>query len=453
MADGCGPVFSLNIGLQRLVVVSSPEATRESLSVNDRVLASRPNIAAGRYMGYDNAIFALAPYGAYWREIRKIAALELLSSHRLQRLLHVRVSEIASFMADLLSRSRHNNLVIPIDIQFEHLTFNINLRMIAGKKFADTEFGKTGSDAWRFRRAIESALYLSGTFVLSDAIPWLEPADIQGHVRAMKATAKEIDYVLDKWLKEHIERRKGEEEEADDFMEVLLKSLPESDDMFYGHERERVIKATVLILIMTGSESTALTMTWAVALLLNNPSTLIHAQEELDRVVGRDRWVQESDIESLKYLQAIVKETLRLYPPAPLTGLREAMEDCHIGGYRVPKGTRVLVNIWKLQRDPAIWSDPDGFRPERFLKEHKNVEVRGQSFEYIPFSSGRRSCPGATFGLQVVHLMLARMLQGFDMTIAGDGPIDMGEGQGIALPRASPLRVVLKPRLDLPLHG
>lgn len=207
------------------------------------------------------------------------------------------------------------------------------------------------------------------------------------------------------------------------------------------------------ILILTGSESTALTMAWAIGSLLNNPRALKIAQGELDSVVGRHRWVQESDIRSLEYLQAIVKETLRLYPPAPLTGVREALEDCHIGDYHVPKDTRLLVNIWKLQRDPMVWSKPNEFLPERFLSEHKKVEFQGQNFEYIPFSSGRRSCPGATFGLQVVHLTLARMLQGFDISAAGDSPVDMAQGPGIALCRTSPLRVVLKPRLGTPLCG
>ena len=139
------------------------------------------------------------------------------------------------------------------------------------------------------------------------------------------------------------------------------------------------------------------------------------AQEELDLHVGKDKWVEESDIRNLNYLQAIVKETLRLYPPGPVTGLREAMEDCNVGGYYVPKGTRLIINIWKQQRDPRVWSNPFEFKPERFMTTHANVDVRGQNFEYITFSSGRRSCPGLTFGMQVVHLALARLLLGFDI--------------------------------------
>lgn len=206
------------------------------------------------------------------------------------------------------------------------------------------------------------------------------------------------------------------------------------------------------ILILTGTESTAVALTWILSLLLNHPRALKAAQEEIDAQVGRDRWVQESDIHKLIYLQAVVKESLRLNPPGPVTGPREATEDCYIGDHLVPKGTRLIVNIWKLQRDPRVWSDPNEFRPERFLTTKSGLGLNGQNFEYIPFSSGRRSCPGMTLGLLVVQGVLARLLQGFDMRTKGGEPVDMREGLGIALPKASPLDVVLTPRLPPQLY-
>jgi cytochrome P450 family 82 subfamily G polypeptide 1 len=209
----------------------------------------------------------------------------------------------------------------------------------------------------------------------------------------------------------------------------------------------------VQILILTGSGSTAVTLTWAVTLLLNHPKVLKAAQEELDTHVGKEKWVQESDIKNLNYLRAIVKETLRLYPPGPLTGIREAMEDCNINGdCFVPKGTRLVINIWKLQRDPRVWENPSEFRPERFLTTHAEVDVRGQNFEYLPFSFGRRSCPGIAYGLEVVHLALARVLQGFDIATVGGMEVDVREGLGIALPKVEPLQLVLKPRLPTDLY-
>uniref|UniRef100_A0A6N2LEZ3 Cytochrome P450 n=1 Tax=Salix viminalis TaxID=40686 RepID=A0A6N2LEZ3_SALVM len=210
-------------------------------------------------------------------------------------------------------------------------------------------------------------------------------------------------------------------------MDVMISNLAEGPDQISGYSRDVIIKATSLILTSTGAGSTATvkldlelicfptatTLTWALSLLLNNPAVLKAAQEELDKQVGREKWVEESDIQKLKYLQAIVKETLRLYPPGPLTGIREAMEDCSVGGYDVPKGTRV---------------------------------------EFIPFSSGRRSCPAINLGLLVVHLTLARILQGFDLTTVAGLPVDMVEGPGIALPKENPLEAVIKPRLGLELY-
>ena len=203
---------------------------------------------------------------------------------------------------------------------------------------------------------------------------------------------------------------------------------------------------------MAGSDTTSLNLTWLLSILLNNKHALKQAQEELDLKVGRERWVDNHDIKDLIYLQAIVKETLRLYPPGPLSVPHEAMEDCHVCGYYVPKGTRVFVNVWKLHRDPRIWDDPDKFFPERFLTKHANIDASGQHFEFVPFGSGRRSCPGYTFGLQVSHLTLAQLLQGFEFTTPLNMPVDMTEGLGITLPKATPLEVLLNPRLAPELY-
>ncbi|KAJ6396263.1 hypothetical protein OIU77_021317 [Salix suchowensis] len=174
----------------------------------------------------------------------------------------------------------------------------------------------------------------------------------------MKSTAKELDAVIANWLEEHLKKRTDGEvgsESESDFMDVMISNLAEGPDQISGYSRDVIIKATSLILTLTGAGSTATTLTWALSLLLNNPAVLKAAQEELDKQVGREKWVEESDIQKLKYLQAIVKETLRLYPPGPLTGIREAMEDCSIGGYDVPKGTRACLWIWlKARASPYL---------------------------------------------------------------------------------------------------
>ncbi|GFQ03551.1 cytochrome p450 82c4 [Phtheirospermum japonicum] len=319
--------------------------------------------------------------------------------------------------------------------------------MLVGKN------NKNGGEEWHLRQGIKKVLYLSGLVVVSDAIPSLEWMDIGGYLKAMKTATEDIDKVLENWLQERVLARTGcnTGDDHSSLMDVML-STPNENYMIEGHNRDTIIKATMLILLMAGSESTAEALIWAVSLLLNNPRALQIAQEELDTHVGRHRPVEEADIKNLNYLQAIVKETLRLYPPGPLSGPRESTEDGYIGNYYVPKGTRLVVNLWKLHRDPKVWSNPDEFRPERFLEEHNNVGYMGQNFEYTPFGSGRRMCPGVTFALLIVHLALARLLQGYWVSTPMNMLVDMTEGKGLALPKVKPLVVALVPRLARELY-
>ncbi|KAG5587416.1 hypothetical protein H5410_047850 [Solanum commersonii] len=454
MTDKYGPIFQLQLGSHPALVVSSWEMVKDCFTAgNDKIFASRPSMALSKYLGYNGAIFALAPYGQYWRDIRKMVTVELLTNSRLEKLKHVRTSEVNCSIKDLYSNcSSNNNSEVNLSSWFENITFNIIIRMLVGKRFTGCFEAEMN-----FKESIKKVLYLGGIFVFSDAIPSIEWMDIGGYIKSMKQTNKEVDSVLDSWLKQHIEKRKdcdsnSSGSDQSDFFDVMLSTLPE-ETMESGYDRNAIIKATALILIMTASESTAETLIWALSMLINDTRSLKLAQDELDEHVGRNRWVEESDIKNLPYLQAIVKETLRLYPPGPLAGPREAIEDCYVGNYHIKKGTRLIVNLWKLQRDSRIWEDPNEFKPERwFLKEHSEFNFRGQNFEYIPFSSGRRMCPGLTFGSQVVHLTLAKLLHGFNISTTREEPIDLSEGLGIALPKAKPLQPFVSPRLAVELY-
>lgn len=177
------------------------------------------------------------------------------------------------------------------------------------------------------------------------------------------------------------------------------------------------------------------------------------AQDEIDFYVGRERQVEMSDLEKLSYVQAIVKETLRLYPAAPLGLPHEAAEDCVVGGYNVPKGTSIFLNYWKIHRDSNFWSDPDKFQPERFLTKYNKVEVKGVDFELIPFGSGRRICPGMSFGLQTVQMVLANLLHAFQFRIAFGETVDMSESKGSTNLKATPLELLVAPRLSHTIYG
>ncbi|RXH73145.1 hypothetical protein DVH24_012829, partial [Malus domestica] len=198
------------------------------------------------------------------------------------------------------------------------------------------------------------------------------------------------------------------------------------------------------------TDPTTAVLTWVLSLLLNNREALKKAQEELDNQVGREMQVKESDVKSLVYLQAIIKETLRLYPHSPLSIPHECIEDCNVGNgtnYHVKTGTRLLIH-W----NPNVCLDPFRFQPERFLTTHKDFDVRGHNFEFIPFGSGRRMCPRVSLGLQVVQLTLAQLLHGFEIATPPDEPVDMTESSGVTNMKATPLEVLLSPRLPAKLY-
>lgn len=200
-----------------------------------------------------------------------------------------------------------------------------------------------------------------------------------------------------------------------------------------------------------GTDTTAMTIEWALAELINHPDAMEKAvQEIVSAVTGKNnRLVAESDIANLPYLQAVVKETLRLHPASPIIH-RQSSEDCSVEGYHIPAKTRLFLNVWAINRSPEHWEKPHEFKPERFLNEEGRMkgqlDVRGQHFHYMPFGSGRRSCPGISLALQVVQTTLAAMIQCFEWKV--DGKVDMEEGPGMLLGMANPLKCYPVARLN-----
>ncbi|KFK29807.1 hypothetical protein AALP_AA7G181700 [Arabis alpina] len=344
--------------------------------------------------------------------------------------------------------------MVDLKAWLEDMTLNMIVRMVAGKRYfgGGSASSEDTEEARQCKKAIAKFFHLIGIFTVSDAFPTLTWFDLQGHEKEMKKTGRELDVILERWIENHRQQRKVTEKNENndsDFIDVMLSLAEQGKLSHLQYDASTSIKSTCLALILGGSDTTASTLTWAIALLLNNKEMLKKAQDEIDLHVGTDRNVEDSDIENLVYLQAIIKETLRLYPAGPLLGPREALEDCTVAGYNVSRGTRLIVNVWKIQRDPKVYMEPNEFRPERFITgEAKVFDVRGKNFELIPFGSGRRSCPGSSLALQVLHLGLARFLHSFEVKTVLDSPVDMSESPGLTIPKATPLEVLISPRLE-----
>ena len=202
-------------------------------------------------------------------------------------------------------------------------------------------------------------------------------------------------------------------------------------------------------MITAGMDTTVISAEWAMAEVLRNPRIQAKVQEELDRVVGRERILTEKDFPSLPYLQWVVKESFRLHPPTPLMLPHKASTKLKLGGFDIPKGSNVLVNVWAIARDPKIWKDPLEFRPERFGEE--DVDVKGHDFRVLPFGAGRRVCPGAQLGINMVQSMLGHLLHQFEWRLpegVREEDVDMGESPGLVTFMKTPVRAVASPRLQ-----
>lgn len=205
-------------------------------------------------------------------------------------------------------------------------------------------------------------------------------------------------------------------------------------------------------MILGGTDTTSTSLTKVLINLLNHKEVLKKVQLELDEQVGKGRVVNELDTKNLVYLQAVIKESFRMTPPDPFLIRRATQEDCILAGYHVPKGTQVLVNAWKVHNDPQVWPEPEKFQPERFLSSYKDIDVKGQHHELIPFGTGRRVCPGVTMALQIMYLTLARLIQGFELRTLNDFPVEMEDGLVSLASDSAPFMVELIPRLTPELY-
>ncbi|KAL9273868.1 Trimethyltridecatetraene synthase-like protein [Drosera capensis] len=445
-----GHMMMLRWGVYPVVVASSVETAQLILKTHDISFASRPKTAAGKYTTYNYSDITWSPYGPYWRQARRMCLMELFSQKRLDFFEYIRVEEMNSFL-----RALHGSARKPILLKdyLSNVSLNVISRMVLGKRYSDEEEGSiVGPD--EFKRLLDELFLLNGVLNIGDWIPYVGFLDLQGYVKRMKTLAKRFDGFMEHVLNEHNKRREEEKGVwvAKDMVDMLLE-LADDPNNEVKLERHGV-KAFTQDLIAGGTESSAVTVEWAMSELLCNPEIFKKATEELDRVVGRERWVQEKDIASLPYIRSIVKETMRLHPVAPMLVPRIAREDINIAGYDIVKDTRVLVNTWTIQRDPAVYENPEEFYPERFMGNN-NIDVLGRNFELLPFGSGRRMCPGYSLGLKVIESSLANVLHGFSWKLPdGMNPtdLDMEEIFGLSNPRKTPLIVVPEPRLPQELY-
>ncbi|ESQ53355.1 hypothetical protein EUTSA_v10027312mg, partial [Eutrema salsugineum] len=412
---GNTPIFHLRFG-NRLVY-------------KRRVLANRPEVIMGKHIAYDSTIMITASYGDHWRNLRRIAAVEIFSSQRISTFMSVRKDEIRQLITHLSRNSLHGFVEVEMQSLLASLALNNIIMMVAGKRYygVGTE---DNAEAKIVRALISEALASSGAGNLADYLP------IVRWVTDYEKRAKILGNRFDGFLQRLVDEKRAEKTKGQTLIHHLL-SLQETQPEYYT---DVIIKGIIISLVIAGTDTSAVTLEWAMSNLLNHPEILEKARAEIDDKIGLDRLVEESDIVNLHYLQNIVSETLRLYPPAPLLLPHLSSEDCIVAGYDMPRGTLLLTNVWAMHRDPSLWEEPEVFKPERFEKEGESQKL------ILPFGMGRRACPGAELGKKLVSLALGCLIQCFEWQRVGEELVDMTEDKGLTMPKATPLRAMCMAR-------
>eukprot|EP01018_Ginkgo_biloba_P022503 Gb_05603 [translate_table: standard] len=455
LARKYGPLMTLRLGMQTVVVVSSPGMAKEFLTKNDNIFSGRTTKHVVESHSFNQASISWRQSGPRWRLLRRICNNELFSAKRMEALKHLRRDQVFGTMQLIHDHYYAKGKSVDIGQTIFVASFNLLGNMI----FSQNVLNPHSEASDEFKETVWKLMEIAGTPNVTDIFPFLQFLDPQGLRREANIYMAKVYAVFEKFIQSRLASRSQNScadpdsngnGNGNDFLDILLD--------FRGDGKGEVaqfthsdIKGLLFDMFLAGSETTSSTIEWAMAEMIRKPQTMKRLQEELEAVVGRHRRVEESDIQNLPYLHAVITEVLRLHPAVPLLLPHTSEAACEVGGYVIPQKSQLLVNVWAIGRDPAIWRDPLEFVPDRFLECGDEMDYKGHNFDLIPFGAGRRICVGLPLANRMLHLVVASLLHSFDWRLP-DGQesyeeMDMTEKLGITLQKAVPLTAIPTPRL------
>ncbi|KAB2067116.1 hypothetical protein ES319_A09G204800v1 [Gossypium barbadense] len=356
------------------------------------------------------------PVSPLWRTLRKVCNIHLFTSMKLDANEYLRRHKIQELIAKV-----GENCLKGEAINIGQDAFDTTINLLSNTIFSVDLVDPNSSNAQEFKKIVCDAMF-----------------DPQGVRRRMIVHSDKLLNLFGSMIDERLQSRKSRDlTTSNDVLDILL-------DIIEGEELNKThIQHLLLDLFAAGTDTTSSTLEWAMPELLRNPQALLKAKKELVEAIGKGNPVEESDINCLPYLQAIIKETFRMHPAVPLLLPRRAGSDTNLCGFKVPKGSQVLVNVWVIGRDPSIWDNPNSFIPDRFLGSE--IDVKSRDFTLIPFGAGRRICPGLPLANRMLHLMLGSLINCFDWKLEAKispNEMNMEEKYGIAVHMATPLRAI-----------
>ncbi|KAH6780640.1 hypothetical protein C2S52_011877 [Perilla frutescens var. hirtella] len=436
-----GPIVWLRIGSINTMVLLTAKAATELFKNHDANFSERTIIEVMRAHGFNKAAISLSPYGTYWRVMKRIMTVEMLVQKRIKETEAIRRRCVGD-MVEWIGREANANA----NIHVSRFVFLASFNMLGNLMLSQDLISPDSEEGSEFFGAMVEFMDCSGHPNIADLFPclkWLDPQGLRRKIdRGMAKTLKIVDGFVQRRLKE----KKLKAAVNKDFLEVLLEyrqnQMEESEKMS-DHE----LNIIIMEVFLAGSETTSSSIEWAMVELLKHPEVMNAAKSELARVVGDSNKFVETHIDKMPYLQAVIKETLRLHPPIPFLVPRRAIQETEFMGYRIPANTQLFVNVWAIGRDRECWDDPFSFKPERFLGS--TTDYRGQNFELIPFGAGRRICAGIPLAHRMLHLVLGSLLHEFEWgvdEIGKDSIMDARERMGVTVRKLVPLKAIARRR-------
>ncbi|XVF15073.1 hypothetical protein REPUB_Repub09cG0117900 [Reevesia pubescens] len=409
-------LMAFSLGSTPVVVASDPHTAREILTSPH--FADRPIKQSAKSLMFSRAI-GFAPNGTYWRLLRRIASSHLFAPKRITAHEAGRQLDCTTMLRNIANEQKLNGFVsLRKHLQFAAL--NNIMGSVFGKRYDQK---KDGEEFEELTDMVREGFELLGAFNWSDYFPLLsyfyDPFRInQRCLKLVPRVRKLVKGIIDQH-QQFSESNKLSDNA--DFVDVLL-SLDGEEKL-----QEDDMVAVLWEMIFRGTDTTALLTEWVMAELVLHPEAQAKLQLEIDSA-GTNKTLTDADVAKLPYLQAVVKETLRIHPPGPLLSwARLSTSDIQLSnGMLVPANTTAMVNMWAITHDPNVWEDPLEFKPVRFLES--DVDVRGGDLRLAPFGAGRRVCPGKNLGLVTVNLWVAKLVQYFKwVQDLGAHPVDLSE--------------------------
>ncbi|XP_009763139.1 geraniol 8-hydroxylase isoform X1 [Nicotiana tabacum] len=439
LAEKYGPIISLRLGQITTVVISSSAVAKEVIQKQDLAFSSRTIPDAIHALDHYQFSVIWLPVNTRWRSLRKIMNTYIFSGNRLDANQNLRFRKIQDLI-DYCRRCSQTGDVVNIGQSASETSLNIFSNIIFSKDVVDP-YANSGKE---FKDAVGKMSEEAGKPNLADYYPVLKRIDPQGIRRRIGKHLDKLLQQIEGLIEERLEqRKKSPNSGSTDVLDVLLNTSQDDPQAIDRNHIERLCLLFILQdLFIAGTDTTSNTLEWAMVEAMRKPDIMSKAKAELAEVIGKGKVIEEADVARLPYLQCVVKETLRIHPAVPLL-IRKVDQDVEACGYFIPKGSQVLVHVWSMGRDPAIWEDPLAFKPERFWDV--KMDFFGHDFELIPFGVGRRICPGLPLATRTLSVMLGSLLNSFDWKAEGDiapEDLDVEERFGITLARSIPLRAV-----------